>query len=102
MSKVNDEVRVAFLTKVMDMLTAAGEEVIRTNSGECAIPTLDSEGNEIYVVFTVKVPTGTHDGDAYDAYAAADEYQMKVAKAQERARKTAEKAAKAAAKKKKA
>ena len=57
-------------------------------------------GNEHYVVVTVKIPTGSRDGDAYDGYAAAQDYAMKCeerkAKAAEKERKAAERKAKSA------
>lgn len=51
-----------------------GEEVLQTKSNEYAIPTLDSEGNEEWIVITFKVPTGTRDGEAYDGYEEAEAY----------------------------
>jgi hypothetical protein len=59
---------------------------------------VDTDGNEKWIVLTVKVPTGSRDGDAYDGYAMAEDYRMrqadKAAKAAERERKTAERKAK--------
>ena len=47
---------------------------------------------------TVKVPTGSRDGEAYDGYAMAEEYRLKVAEKAEKARKAAEAKAKKIAK----
>ena len=67
---------------------------MRTASNEIAIPVVDRENNDRYIVITVKVPTGSRDGDAYDGYAVAQDYAMKCAerkaKAEEKARKDAE------------
>ena len=90
---LNDEVRAQYLQRVSECLSAE-DEVLVVGSNELAIPVVDSEGNEKWIVFTVKVPTGSRDGDAYDGYAMAEDYQMKVAA---KAAKAAEKERKAAA-----
>ena len=96
---LNDEVRMQYMQRINDCLSSE-DEVLIVGSNELAIPVVDSEGNEKWVVLTIKVPTGSRDGDAYDGYAMAEDYQMKcaakVAKAAERERKTAERKAKTA------
>ena len=84
-----DALRADYVAKTMEMLKAAGEDVLVVGSNEIAIPVVDGEGEEQYIVFKVQVPTGSRDGDAYDGYAMAEDY----AKNQ---RDKAEKAAKAA------
>ena len=99
MRALNDEVRMQYMQRINDCLSRE-DEVLVVGSNELAIPVVDSEGNEKWVVLTIKVPTGSRDGDAYDGYAMAEDYQMKcatkVAKAAERERKTAERKAKTA------
>ena len=96
---LNDEVRAQYMALVRETMAKAGDEVLEVASNELALPVVDSEGNEKWVVLTVKVPTGSRDGDAYDGYAMAEDYRMrqagKAAKAAERERKTAERQAKA-------
>lgn len=82
--QLHEELRNKYLTMIAELLTNAEEEVLSTGSNEIALPTLDSEGNDEYVVITVKVPTGSRDGDAYDGYAMAEEYRIKLANAKER------------------
>lgn len=82
--QLHEELRNKYLTMIAELLANAEEEVLSTGSNEIALPTLDSEGNDEYVVITVKVPTGSRDGDAYDGYAMAEEYRIKVANAKER------------------
>jgi hypothetical protein len=82
--QLHEELRNKYLSMIAELLTKADEEVLPTGSNEIALPTLDSEGNDEYVVITVKVPTGSRDGDAYDGYAMAEEYRIKVANAKER------------------
>lgn len=91
---LNEEIKVRFLDGVAEHLTQVGEEVLRVGSNEIAIPVLDSEDNEKWLVVTFKVPTGSRDGDAYDGYSMAEDYQMKL---KEKAEKQAAKDAKAAA-----
>ena len=90
----NDALRAKYINNLAEVLNAAGEEVLRVGSNELAIPVVDDEGEDSYVVFTVKVPTGSRDGDAYDAYGLAQEYEMKQAAKEEKAKKTAEEKAK--------
>ena len=91
---LNEEIKVRFLDGVAEHLTQVGEEVLRVGSNEIAIPVLDSEDNEKWLVLTFKVPTGSRDGDAYDGYSMAEDYQMKL---KEKAEKQAAKDARAAA-----
>lgn len=95
---LNDEIKVRFLEGVAEHLTQVGEEVLRTGSNEIALPVLDEEGNEKWLVLTFKVPTGSRDGDAYDGYSMAEDYKMKLEEKAEKAKVKAEKAAKDKAK----
>jgi hypothetical protein len=95
---LNDEIKVRFLEGVAEHLTNIGEDVVRTGSNEIAIPVLDEEGNEKWLVLTFKVPTGSRDGDAYDGYSMAEDYAMKQVEKAEKAKAKAEKAEKDKAK----
>lgn len=83
--QLHEELRADYLTKLTEYLTEKGEEVLQTGSQEVAIPCVDSEGNDEYIVITIKVPTGSRDGDAYDGYAMAEEYRLRVEKQRETA-----------------
>ena len=100
---LNDEVRAKYISIINDALAAAGEEVLVVASNELAIPVVDSEKNDKWVVLTIKVPTGTRDGEEYDGYSMANDYKIKLAnkalKAAEKARKAEADKAKRAAKK---
>lgn len=91
---LRDELRARYLTAVENALVANGEDVLVVGSNEFAIPCVDGEGNDEFVVITVKVPTGSRDGDAYDGYAMAEEYRMKLAERAEKAKARAEAKAK--------
>ena len=99
MRALNDEVRMQYMQRINECLSTE-DEVLVVGSNELAIPVVDSEGNEKWIVLTVKVPTGSRDGDAYDGYAMAEDYRMRQAnkaeKAAERERKTTERKAKTA------
>ena len=98
---LNDELRALYLERVHACLSQE-DEVLVVGANELAIPVVDADGCEKWIVLAVKVPTGSRDGDAYDGYAMAEDYCLrqkdKAAKAAERARKTAERQAKAKAK----
>lgn len=98
---LNDELRAMYLERVHACLSQE-DEVLVVGANELAVPVVDTDGNEKWIVLTVKVPTGTRDGDAYDGYSMAEDYCLrqkdKAAKAAERERKTAERQAKAKAK----
>jgi len=85
----NDALRLMYTNNLMEALSAFGEEVLRVGSNEIAIPVVDAEGEDSFVTFTVKVPTGSRDGDAYDGYSMAQDYAMR----QEEKKAKAEKAA---------
>ena len=91
---LHEEIRAKYMAMLSNYLTEQNEEVLVVGSNEIAIPCLDSEGNDEYMVITFKVPTGSRDGDAYDGYSMAEDYAMKV-------REQAEKAEKAKAEKEK-
>ena len=98
MSKaMNDKLRAKWVEALRKTLADMGEEVLVTASNELCIPAVDEAGEDQYVCFTVKIPTGSRDGDAYDGYAMAQDYAMKcadnAAKAEEAAKKKAAKIA---------
>ena len=100
--KQRDELlKTDFLDRVVNFLSSEDggeEEVLRVKSNEIAIPVVDSEGNERWMVLTFKVPTGERGGDGYDGYSMAEDYQMKQ---EAKAERKAEKEAKAEADRKK-
>lgn len=90
---LHEELRARYMANVEAVLTNMGEELLQTASNEYAIPCVDKEGNDEFIVITFKVPTGSRDGDAYDGYALADEYQIKCLEKQAKAKATAQKKA---------
>lgn len=95
--QLHEALRATFISALSAWLTDRGEEVLRTNSNEVAIPVVDEEGNEEFILVTVKVPTGSRDGDAYDGYSMAEDYALRLQANAEKAKKAeAEKAKKIA------
>ena len=83
-----------YLNKIIEMFTT-DEEVLRVKSNEIAFPVVGCEGNEDFIVITVKVPTGADKGmTPYDGYAMAEEFELKAKEKEEKAKANAEKKAK--------
>jgi hypothetical protein len=98
MSKAtNEALRAKYVEFITKLLADAGEEVLMVKSNEMAIPCIDGEGNDNYIVVTVKVPTGTRDGTPYDGYGEAESYKVECKmKAEKKAEADAAKAKKIA------
>lgn len=94
---VKNELRMVWTEKISEWLKASGEDALRVSSNELAIPVVGSDGSEDFVIFTVKVPIGSRDGEAYDGYAIAEDFKLKqdskAAKRAEQARAKEEKKA---------
>lgn len=89
----NEALRAQYIELLTKLLTDSGEEVLRVKSNEIALPVVDRDGDDSYVVITLKVPTGSRDGDPYDGYGEAESYAMNVAAKAEKAKADAEKKA---------
>ena len=88
-----DNVRAEIIEEVRALFNAKQFDVLQTGSQELCLPVVGEEGEEGYLVLTFKVPQGSRDGDAYDGYAVAEEYRMKVEKNKAKAQASAEKKA---------
>ena len=100
--QLDEEIKLRFLEGVKEHLENCGEEVLMVKSNEIALPVVDSEGEERWLVLTFKVPTGERGGDAYDGYSMAEDYQMKLVEKAEKAKAKEADAAKKKAKTEKA
>lgn len=85
--KLNEALRAQYVDRVKSLLESVNDEVLVVGSNELAVPCVDGSGNETFVVITLKVPTGTRDGEAYDGYSAATDYAFHL---QEKAKKAEE------------
>ena len=67
------------------------DEVLKVKSNEIAIPFVDVNENEKFIVITVKVPTGADKGrEPFDGYAEAEDYAHKLREKAVKAQKMAE------------
>lgn len=86
----NEQLREGYLNALTYYL-AKDDEVLRVKSNEIAIPVVDANEEEKFVVITVKVPTGADKGrEKYDGYAEAEDYTHKLREKEIKAKKKAE------------
>ena len=86
-----------WMKKVSAWLQECGEDVLVYGSNKIAVPVVDAEGNEDYLTFTLSIPTGSRDGDAFDGCEMAKNWELtqkmnaekKVQKEKEREKKKA-------------
>lgn len=90
---LHEEIKARYFEAVAEVFKTQELEVLKVGSAEMAVPVLDKNGNEEWLVVTLKVPTGSRDGDAYDGYALAQDYEMKQAEKAAKAKEAAEKKA---------
>jgi hypothetical protein len=101
-AQLETKLRNEFLTFISDMVNEHYEtDVLTVSASELAIPVLDAEGNEKFVLVKVSIPRGTRNGqggyDPYDGYAVAEDYAIDCAeKTQKKADAEAKKQAKIA------
>ena len=101
-AQLETALRNKFLSFVSDTISQEMEtDVLPVSASELAIPCLDEEGNEKFVLIKVSIPRGTRNGqggyDPYDGYAVAEDYAIDLEeKAQKKASAEAKKQAKIA------
>ena len=101
-AQLETSLRNRFLDMVKEMMENAEEtDALRVSASELAIPCLDDEGNEKWVLVKISIPRGTRNGeggyDPYDGYAVAEDYALDCEeKAQKKADAEAKKQAKIA------
>ena len=91
---LHNALRAKYIERVSKFLADSGEEVLVTGSNEIALPCVDSEGNDEFIVLTFKIPTGSREGDIYDGYSMAEDFKMRTVEKAEKAKVAAEKKAK--------
>lgn len=91
---LREEVKAVYVADLAAYFGGKGEEILQVKSNELAIPVVDAEGNEDFIVLTVRIPTGANKGtEPYDGYAIAQEYEMKQVEKAAKAKEAAEKKA---------
>lgn len=106
-AQLETAIRNDFLTAISDFISESREtDVLPVSASELAVPCLDAEGNEKWVLIKVSIPRGTRNGeggyDPYDGYTAAEDYKFTCEeRTEKKARAEALKQAKIAADEKK-
>ena len=101
-AQLENKLRNTYLDMIRNMVSSEVEtDALTVSASELAIPCLDEEGNEKFVLIKVSIPRGTRNGqggyDPYDGYAVAEDYAIDCEeKAQKKADAEAKKQAKIA------
>ena len=96
-SQLTSKKREDVLTQLSEILADLGEDVMREGGNTLVFPSTDDEGNELFVKIAVSIPRGDRSGEAYDGYAAAEDYKIHLEEvAATKAQREKENAAKAA------
>ena len=101
-AQLETKLRNTYLDMIRNMVSSEVEtDALAVSASELAIPCLDEEGNEKFVLIKVSIPRGTRNGqggyDPYDGYYLAEQYAQDLKdKAECKAQKDAEKQAKIA------
>ena len=75
-SQLTTRKRQAELERLIAFYGAEGEEVLRPSGSSITFPSVDEEGNELYVLISVSIPRGSRlDGEEYNGHEAAKEYE---------------------------
>lgn len=83
----NDNYRNDFLLKLMEFCKSEDggqQEVLRTANNKFCFPFVNSEQSDEFLEITVSVPKGSRDGEPYDGYERAQEFEIKLQKKLER------------------
>ena len=99
-AQLENKLRNTYLDMIREMVWNQVEtDALSVSASELAIPCLDLEGNEKFVLIKVSIPRGTRNGeggyDPYDGYAVAEDYALTL---EEKAEKKADAEAKKQAK----
>lgn len=98
-AQLENKLRSTFMDHIVEMVNSVyATDALTVSASEIAIPVLDEEDNEKFVLVKVSIPRGTRNGEGgyipYDGYEAHEAYLEEIeSKAQERAVKKAMKEA---------
>ena len=96
--KITDSLRACWTATLKAFIeNSCDTDVCQTAAGTFMFPTVDAAGEDRWVKVSIIIPKDASEENGTDGYSLAKEYDLKVAAAEERARKAAEKAAKAKA-----
>ena len=98
-AQLENKLRTEMINNVIKMISDVYDtDTLEVSASEMAIPVVDEEGNEKFVLIKISIPRGTRDGNGgyipYDGYQAHEAYlEEQASKAQEKAVKKAMKEA---------
>ncbi len=96
-SQLTSQKREEVLAMLIEYLNDLGEDAQREGGNSLMFPSTDAAGNELFVKIAVSIPRGDRSGEAYDGYAAAEDYKIHLEEvAANKAQREKENAAKAA------
>lgn len=80
-AQLENKLRNTYLDLIREMVAKEIEtDALTVSASELAIPCLDEEGNEKFVLIKVSIPRGTRNGeggyDPYDGYTVAEDYAL--------------------------
>ena len=90
-AQANNLLREEIMTKLKDFFTEQGEDFLRIAQGEACFPVVDKNGEDKFVQIVIKIPKGSRDGEPFDGYGMAEDFQMRSAEKEEKAKQAAEK-----------
>lgn len=86
----NENKRTEILKKIWTLIESEGDEVIQIKKNEIAFPFVYDNGDESFVKIAVSIPSGSRDGDIFDAYSLGEEFKINEKKKAEIAERKAE------------
>ena len=91
---VRNELRAKYFEKIQNFMKES-EDVLQVATNKFVFPTVDSQGEDQWIMVTVSVPLGAERGaEPYDGYGEAEAFQMKQTEKAEKKRNADEKKAK--------
>lgn len=70
-SQLSSAKREEVLAQLFKFFESQDEEVMRESGNAIVFPSVDADGNELYVKITVSIPRGDRSGEAYNGHEAA-------------------------------
>ena len=86
----NENKRTEILKKIWALIESEGDEVIQIKKNEIAFPFVYDNGDESFVKIAVSIPSGSRDGDIFDAYSLHEEFEINEKKKAETAKRKEE------------
>lgn len=89
-----DKIRTDFLQDLIAFIDGRGDEPLQIKKNEVAFPIVFENGDEAFMKIAISIPTGSRDGDIFDAYSLKEEFLINEKRKAETAKKKAEEKAK--------